>query len=271
MLREMTLKEIQTAEMHILDAFAAYCEEHGYCYCLFAGTLLGAVKYKGFIPWDDDIDVAMPRADYDRFVAEYEDGRFLLKTPERDKGYLWQGAKLVDTQTVFEARDAYWQVQNGLCIDIFPLDNLGGSRAAAVFTAFLGWPARKMILLKRMQRADRREKWKNAVIAVSHVLLVPIPERMLIRWVYAVARMNRNRKKSAYVGDALLMQYGLRSIHKAEEFDAYEQTEFEGRMFPVPVRRYEILSRQYGEYTKDLPENKKVRPHPFAAFHIEED
>lgn len=120
------LRRLQLAELEILDAFVRVCEKFGLRYYLVGGSLLGAVRHQGFIPWDDDIDVAMPREDYDRFadVAALELGpRYFYQCPETDPHYFLTYAKVRKNGTeVYEERFKNARFHKGIFIDIFPLD-----------------------------------------------------------------------------------------------------------------------------------------------------
>lgn len=121
------LKEIQKAELYLLVEFDRVCREHGFTYFLDSGTALGAVRHGGFIPWDDDIDVGMPRKDYDRFM---EIGQSLLpkniflQNRQTEKNYIRYAAKLRLEGTVFQETDELPYEHNGFFIDIFPFDNV---------------------------------------------------------------------------------------------------------------------------------------------------
>ena len=119
----LDLEEIQQVEVGLLAEFADFCEANGLKYYLYAGTLLGAVRHKGFIPWDDDTDVMMPRPDYDRLMhmACATGARGHLMKPG-DDGYHFHFAKWVDTRTRFVEPGVNNPDGYGVFIDIFPLD-----------------------------------------------------------------------------------------------------------------------------------------------------
>lgn len=129
----LSVDEIKALELDILRHFVPYCEKHGLNYMLYAGTLLGAIRHKGFIPWDDDIDVAMPRPDYERFLelTKTEPVAPHLKFYDcREEGKYWVPVpKLVDERT--EGREIYQGrgVHNGVWIDIFPMDGVSSDKA----------------------------------------------------------------------------------------------------------------------------------------------
>ena len=124
----MTIEEAKQVELDILSNIASFCDTHNLRYCLAYGTLIGAVRHKGFIPWDDDIDIWMPRADYDQFIERYNtenaDKRYTVISPY-DKRSQHTFAKVIDETTVkMESTVDYINGHLGVDVDIFPLDGV---------------------------------------------------------------------------------------------------------------------------------------------------
>jgi len=121
-----TIKKLQKIELEILKVFIQICEKEKLCYYLSGGTLLGAVRHKGFIPWDDDIDVRMPRADYEKFLLcapKYLPDYYFLQTHNTEKESPWIFAKIRDRRTIYkEYETSDFNINHGVWIDIFPLD-----------------------------------------------------------------------------------------------------------------------------------------------------
>ena len=127
------LREIQQVELGVLRHLDQVCRENGLHFFLSNGTLLGAVKYEGFIPWDDDIDVFMPRCDYDRLMrlSGADSGPYRLLSQERTPGWRLPFAKLRDLSTCKQETCADFGADIGLDVDIFPLDAWSGGAAQA--------------------------------------------------------------------------------------------------------------------------------------------
>ena len=122
-MQELTLQEIKQIELEILKTFHAFCEENHIRYFLSHGTLLGTIRYKGFIPWDDDVDVLVPREDYDRLLSLFKDNeQYKLLHFEKDEQFLFPYAKLCDMTTRKIENDMEDGMAVGLDMDIFPLD-----------------------------------------------------------------------------------------------------------------------------------------------------
>ena len=122
---ELTLQEVKEIELDILKMFDAFCKKNNIRYFLAFGTLLGAIRYKKFIPWDDDVDVLVPREDYDRLLSLFQDDdRYRLYAFERNSKYAFPFAKLCDMTTkLVETAYPNNGVELGVNIDIFPLDH----------------------------------------------------------------------------------------------------------------------------------------------------
>lgn len=129
------MTELQAKLVNMLSWYHDFCEKHHLRYYIIAGTMLGAVRHGGFIPWDDDIDVGMPRRDYEKLrelCANQEKAQYMFEYPSKEnKSYPFLWAKLFDTTTtiVEKQRD---KVTRGIYIDVFPLDGIGDVREQAV-------------------------------------------------------------------------------------------------------------------------------------------
>ena len=117
------MKEIATVAELRSDHITTYCDKHGIVYFLACGSLIGAIRHKGYIPWDDDIDLFMPRESYNRLLAAYRDPdpRYALLAPGRATRYLYTYAKVVDRRTLV-VEDEVPGYELGVYVDIFPLD-----------------------------------------------------------------------------------------------------------------------------------------------------
>lgn len=121
----MSLREVQLFSLEILKDVHTFCEEHSIRYSIAYGTLIGAIRHKGFIPWDDDIDIVMPRPDYERFCQDYTSDRFYISNPKRDPLCCIPFSRVYDKdRTSVFSRVPWHKEDSGLWIDIFPLEGV---------------------------------------------------------------------------------------------------------------------------------------------------
>ena len=265
-MKKLSLNEIKKIELELLKKFDVFCKENGIRYFLSNGTLLGAVKYEGFIPWDDDIDVLVPREDYDRFISLFpDDDRYRLFAFERKGQYRFPFAKLCDMTTRKEEENVDNGVVLGLDIDIFPLDawNTDPEKAKREVKRI----RREMfyLSLSKLRKPDSKNPVKRAAKGIAMAYCKTVGSA---RWIRSILKesIRAEQKDSAYVGCKSWCIYGEREIIPAEAFaDAVEVT-FEGAKFPAPVGYDTYLRSLYGDYEKDPPMDQQRSHHTYTAY-----
>lgn len=126
-MKELTLRELQDFCLDILQDVHDFCEKKNIKYSLYAGSMLGAIRHQGYIPWDDDVDIIMPRPDYDRFCKIYKSSRYHLINNENDKNCFIAFTRVCDLdKTVIKTQSPWCSVNTGCWIDIFPADGFPG-------------------------------------------------------------------------------------------------------------------------------------------------
>ncbi len=269
--KKLTSEEIKLHQIEVLKYLKGLCEECGIRYSLAYGTLLGAVRHGGYIPWDDDIDVCMPRADYDRFVAEMKkrNDRFKLAHVDTHKTYIQCFSKLFDSETLVVKRDkTFKQTQNiGLAIDVFPMDYCPENKDE--FYALL----KKMNRIRKIRSyalakgIQKRANIVKTVIVSLFKFFVTIPgykfwikrEEKLIR------KVSRDKSQWLCAWDVVLSD---RERVRAEQFANMGEIVFEGEKYMCLRDPHEFLSDRYGDYMQPPPENERVAPHNFDAYLI---
>lgn len=253
----LSLREVQLRELNILLDIDKFCKENGIRYALDSGTLLGAIRHHGFIPWDDDIDITMPRPDYEKFIHSYHSDNKNLFIRAYELGNLdTPFAKICDRSLSVVQNHKYSNATDTdkyLWVDIFPVDGLPSSKAQirslykkAVFYIHI----RGMIIAKL-------GTGRTTAIKILRFLLKPFAmlygSKRCMRALYDLAHEN-DYQKSKYVG---IVTWALPSIggHSEyemlrEEYEQVEKAEFEGHMLPVPSCWDQYLTGLYGDYMK---------------------
>ncbi len=268
-MRELTLQEIQQTELELLKQYDTVCKELGLRYSLGGGSLLGAVRHRGFIPWDDDIDVMMPRPDYDRFIAYCGENStpFTLITYENTQGYNGLFAKLSDPGTRIEDSVMKMDYEMGVNIDVFPLEGLGQSEEEAV-RIFRKTELNREILNAYLWKKFFRSKTHSVVyepirLAMYMISRVADPKKLLRK----VDRINRSHSfEDAGFAGCVCGSYRLQEIMKQSTFTEYVELPFEGLSL-MAIRDYDAyLTKHYGDYMQLPPEDKRETHHTYKAY-----
>ena len=268
-MKKISLDEIKYIELNILKQFKQFCDEKKIKYYLSNGTLLGAIKYKGFIPWDDDIDVFVPRADYERLILEFPlNDKLKLICSERDENCIFPFAKLSDMSTRIKDQIILNDYIYGIHIDIFPLDFWNNDIYVSQKNAkIIQAQSRNLSLsISRFSqgRTFVRTCVKNLLIAFFRI----------VGWKYFKKALNDqindclNFAGDKYAGCVVWPIYGKHEVIPSEAFTGTVYVQFEGEMFPAPIG-YDIYLRSlYGNYEKDPPVEKQKSHHRYTAYYI---
>lgn len=253
---EVTLQHHQAALLILLREFDRVCRELNIPYVLFAGTLLGAVRHQGFIPWDDDLDVLMLRRDYDRFLREGEAllnrEKFFLQKEFSDHWPLFFSKLRLNGTTCLEKyhpKDPF--IHQGVYMDIFPCD-------CAVDTAIgrkLQFFCSKVVIAKGLYaRGYETDSLKKKVFMQACRLLPMGP------FLWAV---KGGRADSRYVHSFLGASSGFaKSVYPREIFSGVKEGTFCGESFPIPAGYDDLLRILYGDYMTLPPlEDRKCKQH----------
>lgn len=268
--KELTLREIQLGELEVLKKVKQICEEIGLNYFLFCGTLLGAVRHKGIIPWDDDIDVAMIRDDYEKFISyctKHEEDilPFKLYHYSTKKDYIYPIARLVDTRYWIDYQD-YRDYDLGLFVDLYPLDGCGNSieERNNIFKKVRG------NLLPLITLGARTN------VLYNHGIINYISKNIL-RFIARIIGQNRLireideraikycQQESNYVMCVIWDTFPNEYFY-ADSFKDLIEIPFEDCTFKVPAKYDEVLRMQYGDYMQLPPEEERVGHHCYRAY-----
>jgi len=245
MVNDIQLKQAQRTMLEILVEFDKICKEHGLIYWLDHGTLLGAVRHKGFIPWDDDLDVAMPREDYERFlqIAPFElPTDLFLQTQQSDASYMNFFTKIRDRRSTFidegeaERKIEYHQ---GIFIDIFPLNYIHKNRWIIFAYRSLVWVSKLL---------------HNRYIKIR---------KLTSFWVRLLNKCH-TKNGEFIVSGGENMHYVIH-VDKKIVFPL-QQIEFEGYSFPAPNDTDRYLREIFGSDYMTLPPEEKRKVHSVAIY-----
>ena len=268
--KELTLEKLKQVELDLLKKFRDVCQTNGFNYSLMGGTLLGAVRHGGFIPWDDDIDVIMPRPDYERFVeyCKTHETSFNLMSTETNDGYAYLFGKVMDPNTeLYENVGNRNNVNMGVYIDIFIYDGMGNTLQEAKKNFRKSSFQRELLVAYNWKKFSRSKTkaWYYEPIRLAMFLLSRIASHKRIIKSVQKKYKDFDFYSCEYVGN-LCSDKRERSIIKRAEIDTYTTLTFEGEEFSVFSGYKTYLTNMFGDYMKLPPENKRITHHTFTAY-----
>ena len=261
------MNQLQKIELEMLKAFIDVCDKLNLKYYLVCGTALGAVKYNGFIPWDDDIDVGLIREEYEVFCKHAQKllpQELFLQTHETDPCYPHIFAKLRNSNTTYiEKNTEHISINHGVYIDIFPLDGYPkDSREIEVFEK------RKMLYQRRLVCAFPPPDGINNKIRyyVKRVLGYHLNRQKIISE-YTKLLTNFPVCDSDYICNHGNWQ-GHLEYAPAEQYGVGAVMNFEGIKVRVPALYDEYLTQKYGDWRADIPQEQKVGHHHYKILDL---
>ncbi|MCR5819119.1 MAG: LicD family protein [Prevotella sp.] len=258
-MRQITsIEELRGIQLDILDNIHHFCQQHKLSYFLSSGTLLGAVRHGGFIPWDDDIDIYMPRADYERFLATYTAENYRVVSPEKDRNYYFSFAKVIDKRTKM-LQEGIRGMEFGVFVDIFPVDFVPEDEAERqrVFK-------RKHLLFKIRRCKVAKSNPLDSRLAWMFYRFLPISMAALQR---CIDKLIVKTEPTSLVCNMTDGGPGIKSCFSAEAIASSVDIDFEGHTYKTMVGFREYLTKTYGDYMTPPPVDKR-ESHHFIAFWI---
>ncbi len=270
-MRPLDINEIKSASFEVLSALKTVCEENGLRYSLTGGTLIGAIRHKGFIPWDDDIDIMMPRPDYDQLIETAKNNELpfrLLSQEICGEAYGYPFAKACNPNTRLKEKDMQeGDVELGVYVDIFPVDGMGNGYKRAKLRCMLFQFLHGLKITSNWTSYHRSKlrKWYYEPFRYVCYLASKVMGRK-----YIDKRLERFIRKysyddSRYVG-RLVGDYGSKEIMSKKYFDSTIPVEFEKGAFSAIEGYDDFLRALYGDYMQMPPPEKQVTHHEFTAY-----
>lgn len=265
------LKKLHEVEVEMLDEIVRICDKNNLTYFLVGGTLLGAVRHQGFIPWDDDLDITMLREDYEKFIeiAKKElNPMYMIDNKDTNDKYYLNFTKIRKVNTIFEQDfQADYDGPKGIWVDIFPVDEVKNKNS------ILGRIQKKInemifsilhykngfILRKKYVKI---KKLLGKAVFLKNSTLLNIQDKIL--------KLQNNKKSKCYAHLASVYSYD-REIFDKEDYVPAKKLLFEGKYYKVPNQYEKMLSQVYGDYMKLPPEDQRVTHNPSKLiFNVEE-
>ena len=258
--KELTLRELQLECLSILKDVHSFCVKNNIKYSVAYGTLLGAIRHQGFIPWDDDIDIIMPRPDYERFCKEYRSDKYKLSTPENNKTHMLAMSRVFDDQKTIEVSRIPWCNNNvGIWIDVFPVDGCIEDEQSSREIFEIARVNRRKCIKRRRALAHFNKEWG---VKYNIKLLV---KKILWRNGLAARKYNEkvieNSKKVRFGATSHWTQLSCPDCYERFDndwFSAVSLMPFEDTEVMVMNGYHEVLKECFGNYMQLPPVDQRV-------------
>ncbi|WP_214796798.1 LicD family protein [Exiguobacterium sp. s5] len=269
------LEKVHKVQLEMALEVKRICEKHDIQYSIIAGTLLGAVRHKGFIPWDDDLDIGMMRDEYERFlqICNLElNPSYFLQTWETDPHFALPIAKIRKKGTKFvEKNSANSNLHSGIYIDIFPFDNVPNNNIKKKLQTILAYVLKRILLIKMnykvYQDGDFLKKYFYALLKFASYA---IDVRLIKKYLNETMKLSNKNNSSKIVTFGGAYGYQKESIER-DWLENLRDIDFENEKFLAPIRCEQYLTYFYGDYLTPPPERQRLNRHNIVEVSFEEE
>ena len=265
----LDFEDVKEIQLNILQNVHDFCMENDIIYFLDSGTLIGAIRHDGYIPWDDDIDICMTRNQYREFAAKFNksSSRYKLVNHDNNPAYPYEFAKIVDTETVL-IENVSNPYKLGINIDLFILDKVPNDEKILnkidsqikLLNIFLQMKYFKVSSIGKSNRVFK-------IIATPFIYFIRLfySVNFIIEKMLKIHSLYENCDSDYYAWTSNRF-FDKKMIFKSEWFDEILVHKFENREFYIPVGYDEYLRTVYGDYLELPPENQRVTHHSYKAY-----
>ncbi len=265
------MTELQKKSLDMLSFFHGLCENERLRYFLVGGSALGAARHGGFIPWDDDIDVGMPRCDYEKLRKATKGklfGKYLFEFPSEDITFVYPYGKMYDTSTTLTENSRY-RTTRGIFIDIFPLDGIGNTYSESLenFRAI----RKKVDMLSAKTSVWRRGRrlYKNLAGAVARLVPELILSQTELKRKIKELSQRLDFDSCVYVAN-VCGNWREKEISERKWFGNPKECTFEGIKAYIPEKADEYLTSLYGNWRTPPPLELQITHHGYLILDLNE-
>lgn len=256
------ISELREIQMCVMDSIHNFCMAHSLTYFISSGTLLGAVRHGGYIPWDDDIDIYMPRDSYDIFVKTFNTQNENVRYREIDiyntPGYYYSFAKVIDTRTLVKETTDIGVMNLGVWVDVFPIDRIPDYKLLRTLLAKVrGHWLYKIRIKEKIEGTSLQDKIIKRCYPSS---------KFIIKSYYWFANLISGKDKFSHISEVGATSF--EKIIKKEWLKTMVDIKFENRIYKTMNGYKEYLSTFYGDYMKLPPLDQRKR-HNIESYYID--
>ena len=262
------IREIQQMELGIMEYIHETCQKIGVKYFLAYGSLIGAVRHKGFIPWDDDMDICMLREDYEKlqdYLIANPDERYEVMSYKNNLNYVYPFMKVQDNHTYLLEEDVRIDSNMGIYVDILPVD--GYENDANFKNKMTKLIKKRQLSCYTFKGITNTKSVLNSLIRYISVIIFYFTNTN--KYVAQIEELAKSRKVSDYEEvDYLIYKDMNKPVWRREWLEQVTTGTFEGKKFTIPKKYHEILTSDYGDYMQLPPVEQRVSHHDFKLWKI---